>query len=149
MVLSCYITNFRANDGMASFLKLDTAAELYDISFRYLERAQELLKFPMHRVVYERLVASKEVELRSLFGFLDLDWHDDVLEHEATARGRGRIKTASYSQVVEPIYSRAAGRWWNYRKQLEPILPVLEPWVAKFGYSLDDPTAFPEAGISS
>jgi tetratricopeptide (TPR) repeat protein len=144
VVLSCFITNFRANDGMASFLQLDTAAELYDISFRYLERAQELLRFPMHRVVYERVVADREPEMKSLFNFLDLDWHDAVLAHEETAKGRGRIKTASYSQVVEPIYTRAAGRWWDYRKQLEPILPMLEPWVKKFGYSLDDPTVFAE-----
>lgn len=149
VVLSCYITNFWANDGMASFIRLDTAAELYDLSFSYLERAQELFGFPMHKVVYERLVADRVSELKSLFGFLGVEWHDDVLEHEATAKGRGRIKTASYSQVVEPIYSRAAGRWWNYRKQLEPILPVLRPWVEKFGYSLDDPAKIPEAGTPS
>lgn len=149
VVLSCFITNFRANDGMASFQRLEAAAELYDLSFRYLERAQQLFDFPMHRVVYERVVADREAELKSLFGFIGLDWHDAVLEHEATAKGRGRIKTASYAQVVEPIYTRSAGRWWNYRKQLEPILPVLEPWVKKFGYSLDDPAQFAERGEDS
>jgi hypothetical protein len=59
-----------------------------------------------------------------------------VLDHESTARKRRHIKTASYAQVVEPIYKRSAGRWLNYRKHLEPILPVLEPWVRKFGYTL-------------
>ncbi len=49
---------------------------------------------------------------------------------------RGRIKTASYAQVAQPIYSQSAGRWTNFRKHLEPVLPVLEPWVRKFGYSL-------------
>ena len=48
--------------------------------------------------------------------------------------------------MVEPIYTRSAGRWWNYRKQLEPVLPILEPWVKKFGYSLDDPAQFAERG---
>lgn len=143
VVLSCYITNFRANDGMASFLKLDTAAELYDLSFSYLERAQDLLKFPMHTVVYERIVAHRESELRALIEFLGLEWNERVMAHEETAKGRGRIKTASYSQVVEPIYTRAAGRWWNYRRQLEPVLPILAPWVERFGYSLDDPEKFP------
>ena len=59
-----------------------------------------------------------------------------MLDHETTALNRGRIKTASYAQVAQPIYSRSAGRWTNYRKYLEPILPVLEPWIAKFGYSV-------------
>lgn len=143
VVFSCFVTNFRANDGMSSFLRLDTAAELYDLSFDYLHRAQELLKLPMHRVVYENVVADRERELKPLFEFLELDWSDQVLEHEATAKGRGRIKTASYAQVVEPLYTRSAGRWWNYRKQLEPIFPVLRPWIEKFGYSLDDPTKIP------
>jgi tetratricopeptide (TPR) repeat protein len=147
-VLSCFITNFRPNEGMASFLRLETAAELYDLSFSYFERAQQLLKLPMHSVVYERVVADRERELKALFGFLGLDWHAQVLEHEETAKGRGRIKTASYSQVVEPIYSRAAGRWQHYRKHLEPILPVLRPWVEKFGYSLDDPGKFPSGSIA-
>jgi len=63
-------------------------------------------------------------------------WDAEVLEHEKTARGRGRIKTASYAQVAQPIYSQSAGRWTNYRKHLEPVLPVLEPWIAKFGYTV-------------
>jgi hypothetical protein len=136
VVLSCYVTNFKLNDGMANFLRLETAAELYDLSFRYFEQAEKLLKLPVHRVVYEDLIADRERHLRSLFEFIGVDWRDEVLDHETTARSRGRIKTASYAQVAEPIYTRSAGRWENYRKHLEPIFPVLEPWVRKFGYNL-------------
>jgi hypothetical protein len=133
---------------MSRFLRLATAAELYDLSFSYFERAQGLFKLPVHSVVYERVVADRERELKSLFEFLGLDWHEQVLDHETTAKGRGRIKTASYSQVVEPIYTRASGRWWNYRKQLEPIFPILAPWIEKFGYSLDDPAQFPAEPVN-
>ena len=136
VLLSCFSTNFRLNDAMSSFVRLDTAAELYDLSFAYLERAQKLFDMPMHRVAYENVVTDRERELRSLLEFMGLDWDDDVLDHEATARGRGRIKTASYSQVVEPIYTRASGRWEHYRQHLEPVFPILEPWVRKFGYTL-------------
>jgi tetratricopeptide (TPR) repeat protein len=137
VVLSCYVTNFRMNDGMVSFTKLDTAAELYDSSFSYFERVQALMPTPTHTMMYEKVVADQDGELRKLFDFLELDWHDAVLDHQATALGRGRIKTASYAQVVEPIYQRSAGRWQNYRKHLEPIFPALRPWIEKFGYSLD------------
>ena len=135
-MFSCYATNFKLNDGMSNFLGLDTAAELYDLSFSYFEKAQGLLGLPVHNVVYENVVGDRESELRSLLDFLGLEWSDDVLDHESTALSRGRIKTASYAQVAQPIYSQAAGRWTNFRKHLEPVLPVLEPWVAKFGYSL-------------
>jgi tetratricopeptide (TPR) repeat protein len=136
VILSCFIANFRLNDGMSSFLRLLTAAELYDLSFRYYEHVQKLMPMPTHTVVYENVVADRERELRGLFDFLDLDWHDAVLDHQTTALSRGRIKTASYAQVVEPIYTRSAGRWQNYRKHLEPILPVLAPWIEKFGYTI-------------
>jgi tetratricopeptide (TPR) repeat protein len=136
VVLSCFVTNFKPNDGMANFMRLETAAELYDLSFRYFERAREILKLPVHRVFYENIVADRDRELRALFDFLGLDWHEAVLDHETTAKSRGHIKTASYAQVVEPIYSRSAGRWRNYRKHLEAVLPILEPWVKKFGYEL-------------
>lgn len=136
VVLSCFITNFKPNDGMANFLRLDTAAELYELSFSFFERAQQAMKLPMHTVIYENVVADRDRELRSLLDFLALDWSDEVLDHQATARSRGRIKTASYAQVTEPIYQRAAGRWIHYRKHLEPILPVLAPWAEKFGYKI-------------
>jgi tetratricopeptide (TPR) repeat protein len=136
VLLSCYVTNFKLNDGMSNFLRLDTAAELYDLTFRYFERVQQLMPTPTHTVVYENVVADRDRELRALFDFLELDWHDAVLDHESTARSRGRIKTASYAQVVEPIYKRSAGRWRNYRKHLEPIIPVLKPWIDKFGYEV-------------
>lgn len=138
VVLSCFIANFRLNEGMSSFVRLDTAAELYDLSFAYQEHMQKLMPLPTYRVVYENIVADRARELRGLFDFLALDWHDSVLDHQSTALKRGRIKTASYHQVVEPIYTRSAGRWQKYRKHLEPVLPVLEPWAKKFGYSIDE-----------
>jgi hypothetical protein len=129
------MANFRLNEGMSSFVRLDTTAELYDLSFSYYEHVQSLMPFRTHVVMYEKLVADRESELRGLFGFLGRDWHDAVLDHQVTAKKRGRIKTASYAQVVEPIYTRSAGRWEKYRKHLEPVLPLLRPWIDKFGYT--------------
>jgi hypothetical protein len=36
--------------------------------------------------------------------------------------------------VVKPLYTTASGKWRNYRRFMEPVLPTLEPWVAAFGY---------------
>jgi len=136
VILSCFITNFKLNDGMSSFLRLDTSAELYDLSFNFFHRVQRLMPMRTHTVMYERVVADRESELKSLFEFLELEWNPAVLDHQKTALERGRIKTASYSQVAEPIYSRSSGRWRNYRSHLAPIFPVLKPWIDKFGYEL-------------
>jgi hypothetical protein len=82
------------------------------------------------------VVDDSRAELGPLFDFLDLDWHDGVLDHRETAAMRGIISTASYAQVTEPLYKRAAGRWQRYRKHLEPVLPVLAPWAERYGYEI-------------
>jgi tetratricopeptide (TPR) repeat protein len=136
VLLSCYMSNFRLNRAMSNFLRLEDAAELYDLSFSHWERANVLFGVASHSIVYERLIEDVEAEVRPLFDWLGLEWHPEALDHTRTAKARGLITTASYSQVTEPIYKRAAGRWHRYRAHLEPVLPVLAPWVEKFGYTL-------------
>ncbi|AQR74060.1 tetratricopeptide repeat-containing sulfotransferase family protein [Sphingomonas sp. LM7] len=136
VLLSCFMSNFKLNRAMSNFLRIEDAAELYDLSFSHWERANSLLSVDSHTIVYERLIENVEAEVRPLFDWLGLEWHAEALDHTRTAKSRGLITTASYSQVVEPIYKRAAGRWHRYRAHLEPVLPVLAPWARKFDYDL-------------
>uniref|UniRef100_UPI0035CAC0F6 sulfotransferase n=1 Tax=uncultured Sphingomonas sp. TaxID=158754 RepID=UPI0035CAC0F6 len=136
VVLSCFITNFRLNTAMSNFLKLDTTAELYDQSFAFWEQCRAILPLAVHEIAYERVVEDAESQLRPLFDYLGLDWNPGVLDHRRTAAERGVISTASYAQVTEPLYRRAAGRWESYGPQLAPVLPLLAPWVARFCYDL-------------
>ncbi len=138
VLLSCYLTNFRINNAMANFLDLEDAATMYDLTFSNWENAREVFELRVGTIVYERLVEDTTRELRPLFNWLGLDWPGDDVDHRHAARARGLVTTASYAQVTEPIYQRAAGRWHRYAKQLEPVFDQLRPWVERFGYSLDD-----------
>ncbi|MCJ2188156.1 sulfotransferase [Novosphingobium sp. 2638] len=138
VLLSCYITNFRTNHAMSNFLELDTAAWLYDRSFAYWTKACDVFGLDVRTVVYERLVADQSRELAPLFDWLELPWQSADFDHREAARARGVVRTASYSQVTEPIYTRAAGRWHHYERHLEPVFDLLRPWVERFGYSLED-----------
>ncbi|TCU61840.1 tetratricopeptide repeat protein [Novosphingobium sp. PhB57] len=138
VILSCFITNFRPNNAMSNFLDLETAARFYDLTFSYWEQAREVFDLPVRTVVYERLVADQARELAPLFDWLDLPWAGEAFDHREAARARGVVRTASYAQVTEAIYTRAAGRWRRYEKHLEPVLDILRPWVERFGYSLED-----------
>jgi tetratricopeptide (TPR) repeat protein len=135
-VLGCFKANFRLNNAMSNFLDLGTAAEFYDLTFQMWERGESLLSPVVHTVRYESLIEDPEATVRPLIEGLGLDWTDRVLDHQRTARDRGIVTTASYAQVTEPIYRHAEGRWRNYSRHLEPILPVLAPWVGKYGYTL-------------
>jgi tetratricopeptide (TPR) repeat protein len=136
VLLSCYLTNFRINNAMANFLRLEDAAALYDLSFSNWERAREIFDLPVGTVVYEQLVEDKNRELRPLFDWLGLTWPGEEFDHRDAARARGTVATASYAQVTEPIYKRAAGRWVRYREQLEPVLPTLDKWIKRYGYEV-------------
>jgi hypothetical protein len=92
--------------------------------------------FPIasHAVRYERLVEDPRAELQPLVTWLGLDWNDRLLAHEETAKERGRVKTASYAQIGEKLYTRASGRWRRYADQLAPVMPILAPWADRMGY---------------
>lgn len=136
VVLSCFMANFTLNHAMRQFVTLEGAARLYDAVFTAWTRAVDLLPISWHAVRYERMVEDAESEMRGLLDFLELPWNPAVLDNQAAAAKRSHIGTASYSQVTEPIYRRAAGRWERYREQMAPVLPILAPWAERMGYPI-------------
>lgn len=134
VVLSCFMQSFEINDAMANFLDLTDAARLYDLALTFWERCREVLPLNVHIVRYEALVDDLETEARAVIEFLGLPWDPAVLDHRRTAKARGTILTPSYSQVIQPIYREASGRWERYRAQMAPVLPILAPWALRLGY---------------
>ena len=134
VVLSCFMANFTLNHAMRSFTDLTETALTYDAAFRAWHRACTLFPIAAHPVRYERLVKNPAAELRPVVDWLGLAWNDRLLAHEETARTRSRVRTASYAQIGEALYTRASGRWRRYADQLAPVLPIVEPWIEQMGY---------------
>ena len=133
-VLSCFMQNFKLNNPMANFVDLQDSAVLYDRVMDLWSVYRDRLGLNVHVLAYEDLVADLKGNIVPLLEFLDLQWNDSLLDYRETALSRGRINTPSYNQVTEALHNRAAGRWENYREQLAPVLPLLEPWAERFGY---------------
>jgi len=133
-VLSGFMQSFTLNDAMACFLTIDGAAGLYDAAMGMFSASRDVLPLAVHQLVYERLVADPEAELRPLIEFLGLEWRPELLDHRATAKARGAIITPSYDQVVEPLTKAPSGRWRRYEAQLASVLPTLLPWAGRLGY---------------
>jgi hypothetical protein len=121
---------------MANFLALDTAAELYDGVMGLWSAYAEALPLTVEPVRYEDLIAEPEAVLRRLAGTLGVEFEPAMLDHQATAAARGRIATPSYSQVARPLHAEAEGRWRRYREPMAPVLDILAPWAARWGYDL-------------
>jgi tetratricopeptide (TPR) repeat protein len=136
VVLSCFMTRFDPNSGLANFLTLKSAARLYDETMHFWMQCRTILPLIVHHVRYERLVEDPEPELRALLTFLNLDWKDRVLDNSSTAIDRRFINTPSYSQVAEPVYDRSVARWTRYRREMRPVLSILGPWARRLGYEL-------------
>ena len=82
---------------------------------------------------YETLVADLEPQLRALMSFLELPWEPALLSPAARAHARGFISTPSYTQVIHPVSTQAIGRWRNYEAHLREVMPVLEPYLERWG----------------
>ncbi|MEZ0223653.1 MAG: sulfotransferase [Alphaproteobacteria bacterium] len=137
-VLSCFMQWFAINPAMVRFLDLEDAARFYDEAFGLWEHYTKVLNLNVHTIYYEDVVADFQPTVAALLQFLGLEWTDAVLEFDKTAREKGRIKTPSYTQVTQKIYTRASGRWLRYRDHMKSVLPILQPHALKHGYSMED-----------
>ena len=73
-------------------------------------------------VNYEDVVADLETQARRMLAHCDLEWQPQCLDFYKTPRG---VRTASSTQVRQPIYRHALGRWRRYEEFLQPLLRAL------------------------
>lgn len=134
VVLSGFMQSYVPNIGMASFLDLADAADLYDASMNVWMASAELFSLNVKTVAYEDLCENPAAQLRAVVDYLGLGWDQRVMDHRATAKARGALTNTSYDQITEELTSAAVGRWRAYVTQLEPVLPILLPWAKRLGY---------------
>jgi hypothetical protein len=121
---------------ISCFSKLFTAEQnhTYDLAElgRYHRRYQKLMEhwrrvLPPGRILdvrYEEVVGDLEGQARRILAHCGLPWDARCLSFHATDRP---VRTASASQVRQPIYNSAVGRWRVYEEFLGPLLAALGP----------------------
>ena len=133
-ILSCWMQNFALNAAMGNMLDITRIAKFYDCSMRIFDAATTRYGLNVHRVRYEDLVVDLEGSARAAIDFLGLEWQDELLDYQATAKARGRIHTPSYAQVVQPLYKSASNRWRAYEHHLTEERAALSRWITAYGY---------------
>lgn len=83
----------------------------------------------VHRVVYERMVADTEGEVRRLLDYLGLPFEPNCLAFWKNDRA---VRTASSEQVRRPIFTDAVDHWRRYEPWLGPLVDALGPVVAAY-----------------
>jgi tetratricopeptide (TPR) repeat protein len=133
--LSCFMQSFAVNPAMANFFTLEDTVRAYAAVMGLWQNVERTLPLRYQRVRYEDLVDDAERETRAVLDFLDVGWHDDVLDHAEHARQRTVINTPSYHQVTQPIYHHARYRWKRYEREMASVMPMLRPFIEHFGYA--------------
>jgi tetratricopeptide (TPR) repeat protein len=119
---------------ISCFSKLFSAEQnhTYDLGelARYYKRYERLMAhwrrvLPAGRILdvrYEDVVADLEGQARRIISYCGLPWDDRCLSFHKTDRP---VRTASASQVRQPIYNTAVGRWRVYEQHIGPLLKTL------------------------
>jgi tetratricopeptide (TPR) repeat protein len=143
VVLSCFRRHFRVNPSTYQMAGLERAARHYDAVMHLVELHLAALPLPVHVVDYARLVADFDATTRALAEFVGVPWTEGAREFSRTAAAR-EVRTVSAPQVRRGLFD-GTRQWERYTEQMAPVLPLLEPWVARFGYASG---AGPSASLS-
>jgi Flp pilus assembly protein TadD len=132
VVLSCFRRSFKINAGSYEFNTLEGAAGYYDAVMTAGEVYFARLPLEVHRLRYEDLVVDFEGQARALCAFLGVEWTDGLKDFADTERAIG---TPSSTQVRRGLYEEGVDQWRRYATEMQAVMPVLQPWVEKFGYA--------------
>ena len=136
VVLSCFRRRFLMSAPNFEFLTLEGTARFYDATMRLAEVYRAKLPLDLLQLRHEDLVSGLDEHVGAVCDFLGLAWEDSMRDFAAHARTRA-ITTPSSVQVRQGLNREGIGHWRRYRDQLAPVLPILQPWVERFGYPAD------------
>jgi hypothetical protein len=92
-----------------------------------MEHWDQVLPGRVIEVNHEALVADPEARIRWLVTqACGLEWDDACLAFHKTKRP---VRTASVTQVRQPIFTTSVQRWRRYEKHLGPLLDALGPYA--------------------
>jgi len=136
VLLSCSMQAFRSPAFRTMCSSLPRLARGYTEAFEQCCRHIEVFKPRVLEWRYESVVADPGAAVANLGDFLEVMDASAMMDFAGNARRKQFIATPSYAQVTQPVSPAAVGRWEHYRKQFEPVLPLLRPWLERLGYGV-------------
>ena len=113
---------------------IDSIARHYLLVADLAEHYRREMPLNYLAVRYEDVIDRQEEKVREMLAFIGAPYDPRCLDfHE----NRRFARTASYAQVSEKLYDRSRYRYRGYMDQLAPVIPMLEPVIARLGYVID------------
>lgn len=124
---SCYKQHFARGQGFA--YDLTELGRYYADYVAMMDGIDAALPGRVHRVIYERLVADLEGEVRRMLDYVGVPFDPACLAFHKTDRA---VRTPSAEQVRQPIYADALDQWRHYEPWLAPLREALGEVVARY-----------------
>lgn len=119
---SCYTTLFEGRQDFSYDLtELGRFYRAYETLMEHWRAVLPADRF--FEIDYERVVDDLEGSARALIAFLELPWDETTLRFNTSTRP---IRTASKTQVRQPIFRSSVGRGERLRAHLTPLVDALE-----------------------
>jgi tetratricopeptide (TPR) repeat protein len=115
IAVSCWMTDFRSIRWANDPEHLTSRFRQYR---RLMQHWQTVLPVQLHEVVYEQMIDDFEPSARRLLAACGLEWEPACGRFHETARP---VRTASLTQVRQPIYRRGLARWMHYQESLAEL----------------------------
>ena len=128
--MACGFSNFKQlfARGQNFSYSLEEIGRYYLDYKAWMEHWDSVIPGFVHRVIYERMVADSEREVRALLDFCDLEFEEACLAFHKTDRA---VRTASSEQVRQPIYQSSLEQWRSFEPQLQPLLDMFAPIIGE------------------
>ena len=133
VVLSSFRHAFRVNALTAAFVDLAEIAHFYDEMMSLAETYREKLAIPTHVHKHEAMVRDFDSETQAVCDFLGIAWDPAMRSFSETAKRRD-VRTPSAEQVRRGLYTSGMAQWRRYEAEMAPAMPILQPWIERFGY---------------
>jgi len=121
VALSCWMTQFGSIRWASHTDHLAHRIQQYQ---RIMAHWREVIPERLLEFDYESLVADQEKESRRLVEWIGLEWEPQCLTFYNSDR---LVRTASITQVRQPIYNKSVAKWRRYEPYLHDLFDPLAP----------------------
>jgi tetratricopeptide (TPR) repeat protein len=119
VALSCWMTQFGSIRWACHTEHLVHRIKQYQ---RIMDHWRKVIPERFIEMNYEDLVANQEIESKRLIEYIGLDWDEDCFKFYESDR---LIRTASITQVRQPIYNKSVARWKRYEDYIGDLFAPL------------------------
>ncbi len=126
--LSCWMTQFGSIPWACHEKHLVERVRQY---LRIMRHWKSVLPVNYYVSDYEQLVANQEEKSKELIEFIGLDWQEQCLEFYESDR---LVRTASITQVRQPIYKNSVAKWERYKDHIQDLMEPLTELIEEHGY---------------